>query len=763
MQALHLNETIITEALRELGCTFWPTDYEARVSKAPSPPSSVSEAWSVTMQFGHLIAPKLKESHAFWSNWLSAVKASTTQERPLSKATLALVKAFEDQFDQAMTMVDKSIEELRSVDLCQLSPDHVLQIAKSQPSSFSIPDSVLLAYALTKVDQDDQPMRRLSMQSEPKNVDVENEFEELGMWGFKDSRFQVHPTSKGNASVVMGGNRYGVSGKSLTKLIPFIEAETKINIDLYQDPPLEVVGFDVADCSLSPSQMEEVQSIVSRCSVLSGTRARHGTGHSQADAYQLRSAESIRVPDLVVWPATELEVENLVKTAQTNGWNLIPHGGGTNVSQATKCPTKEADPRPVISVDMTDMKSILWVNEEDGLAHVQAGITGRELVEEMNRRGYTIGHEPDSLEFSTLGGWIATKASGMKRSKYGNIEDIVVDIRVAASKGSFWQGSNEKEPTPVGRQSRGPDLLSLFLGSEGCLGIITSAVTRIWPLPPVQDYESVLMRNFDTGVQFAHSASKLGPFLPASVRLLDNAHFRLGQAMREEMSIVEKAAKSAFTLLSPALQSMSSHEMVCATVLFEGTQEEVQEQQRHIKKLAAQYGGLLLGPRIGRSGYDLTFVIAYLRDFALSYNFLGESFETFAPWSKLQTIVSATKQRIKDEHTKRRLPGRVFVGCRVTQLYHSGACLYFYICMYCGKVDDANGVFSEIEHCARQEILDQGGSLSHHHGIGKLRADFVRDMDSEALREGLLAVKDGLDPSNTFGARNGIFGSAPIG
>jgi alkyldihydroxyacetonephosphate synthase len=231
--------------------------------------------------------------------------------------------------------------------------------------------------------------------------------------------------------------------------------------------------------------------------------------------------------------------------------------------------------------------------------------------------------------------------------------------------------------------------------------------------------------------------------------------------MREEMSMVEKAAKSAFTLLSPTLQSMSSHDMVCATVLFEGTQEEVKEQQRHIKKLAAQYGGILLGPRIGRSGYDLTFVIAYLRDFALSYNFLGESFETFAPWSKLQNIVSATKQRIKDEHKKRRLPGDVFVGCRVTQLYHSGACLYFYLCMYCGNVDDANGVFSEIEHCARQEILDQGGSLSHHHGIGKIRADFVRAMDSEALREGLLAVKDGLDPSNTFGARNGIFGSAP--
>lgn len=119
---------------------------------------------------------------------------------------------------------------------------------------------------------------------------------------------------------------------------------------------------------------------------------------------------------------------------------------------------------------MTDMKRILWVNEEDGVAHVQAGITGSELVEEMKHRGYTIGHEPDSLEFSTLGGWIATKASGMKRSKYGNIEDLVLDIRVAGSTGMFWKGDKNTQEAAPGRESRGPDLISIFLGSEGRLG-----------------------------------------------------------------------------------------------------------------------------------------------------------------------------------------------------------------------------------------------------------------------------------------------------
>lgn len=409
---------------------------------------------------------------------------------------------------------------------------------------------------------------------------------------------------------------------------------------------------------------------------------------------------------------------------------------------------------------MTELKRILSVNEEDGIAHVQAGITGRELIDEMRRRGYTIGHEPDSLEFSTLGGWIATKASGMKRSKYGNIEDIVVDIRVAGAGGSIWQGSSVNELTTPGRQSRGPDLLSLFLGSEGCLGIITSALIRIWPLPPVHYYDSVIFTDFKTGLEFAQSVSKLGPFMPASVRLLDNAHFRLGQALREDTSFLESVGAAAWHLVSSTFRSMSSKTIVCATLSFEGSHDEVREQRRQIRKLANRHGGLSLGSQVGRSGYELTYVIAYLRDFALSYNYLGDSFETFAPWSKVQQVITATKSKIVEEHERRRLPGEVFVGCRVTQLYHDGACIYFYVCMYCGTVVDASSVFTEIESSARKEILRHGGSLSHHHGVGKIRNEFLRTMDSQAFRKSLLLVKNGLDPTNTFGARNGVFGSS---
>jgi alkyldihydroxyacetonephosphate synthase len=758
-RVLDVKQDVIERALLELGCELWNS---MCVSNVAEEVPYGSDAWVATLQFAHVVSPALRHTHPQWAEWLCQVEYSAFISDSVSanKSVLTLVKAFQNLFERAEARVDAAIEELRGKSVGTLTSYHVFQIAVENQEDESVPETLLLACSKMKVRDNELP-RKLS-KIEPSLIDpyVGNEFEELGMWGFKDSRFQVRPDAKGRPTVVLSGSRYELSGKNLTRLIPFIEQETKITIDFLREPPLDVMGLAIDDCGIAEDEVEELCGIVSEISVASSVRIRHGTGHSQEEAYQLRNCDSVRVPDVVVWPCSEHEVEKVVQKAKDLSWNLIPHGGGTNVSHATKCPSREADPRPIISVDMTRLNRIIWVKEEDGLAHVQAGITGKDLMEELKHRGYTIGHEPDSLEFSTLGGWIATKASGMKRSKYGNIEDIVVDIRVVGSNGLLWQGKNDEDTFfHPERESRGTGLLSLFVGSEGCLGIITSAVVRIFPLPLVQEHESILLTDFDTGSKFVYSVSRLGSFVPASVRLLDNAHFRLGLAMRETDSVSDYLRNLALRFLKPSFNSFSSNDVVCVTVVFEGSEVEVRQQRLQIRGLTEQYGGMLLGPGIGRAGYSLTFSIAYLRDFALSYNFLGDSFETFTPWSKLQQIVSSTKSRIKEEHKKRRLPGEVFVGCRVTQLYHSGACLYFYFCMFCGNVMNASKVFSEIEDEARREILRNGGSLSHHHGIGKIRSRYLRDMDSEGCRQALISLKKATDPSDVFGARNGVFGA----
>jgi len=587
--------------------------------------------------------------------------------------------------------------------------------------------------------------------------------ESFGAWGYKDSKFILSVEDDGRKCVTMRGDRYKISGTPMPKLIPFLEKETNVKVDLFKTSLPSIPYVSNLDTDFLPEDINLLLSILkndkNRVSTESIDRARHGTGHSQEDMFMIRSNEldKIRLPDAVVFPEDECEVQSLISIARRERWCLIPFGGGTNVIHATWCPSKEEDPRPMVSVDMRLMDKVLKVNEEDATVHVQAGITGGELVREMNSLGYTIGHEPDSIEFSTLGGWIATNASGMKQNKYGNIEDIVKEVRIVSSQGIMWQ-QNDGDGASFARVSTGTNLPSLVLGSEGSLGIITSAVLKIWPLPVVKEYQSVILHNFEDGILFVKDVSKLGVMKPASVRLLDNTQFRLGQAMKSDSSTFEVFKK--FLMKSYALLNggkFDAHEMVCATITFEGSPSEVKLQQSVMKNLASKHGGICAGAEIGRAGYDMTYAIAYIRDFAMTYGFLAESFETFVPWSKVKDLIIATKDCLRNEHSKRALPGVPIVTCRITQLYDEGVCVYFYFCMNYENVKDPSEVFSEIELAARKEILRKGGSLSHHHGIGKIRAPLMNNVNSESLKTVLLKIKDAFDPDNIFGARNGSF------
>ena len=403
------------------------------------------------------------------------------------------------------------------------------------------------------------------------------------------------------------------------------------------------------------------------------------------------------------------------------------------------------------------MCRVLWVNEEDGLIHVEAGITGIELIQSMEKLGFTIGHEPDSYEFSTLGGWIATKASGMKQNKYGNIEDIVREVSVVGAIGTRISNKHNTDKSCVGRSSTGVDLTSIMLGSEGCFGIISSAVLKIWPLAESTSHESVLLPNFDVGMRYVKELSKMRGMKPASVRLLDNEQFRLGQALKPDNSRYQTVRNIISKKVGYYLGDFTDKSVVCATITFEGSLQEVNLQKKYIREVASSHGGILAGSKVGKAGYDLTFAIAYLRDFALNYNILGESFETFVPWSKLTQVIQATKQRIYSEHKCRALPGVPFVCSRITQLYDDGACVYFYFCMQISGIADPSTVFSDIERAARQEILNNGGSLSHHHGLGKLRSPFVDQIYTQGYLDTLVAMKKAIDPGNIFGARNGVF------
>jgi alkyldihydroxyacetonephosphate synthase len=416
------------------------------------------------------------------------------------------------------------------------------------------------------------------------------------------------------------------------------------------------------------------------------------------------------------------------------------------VSQALLCP--EDEDRVIASIDMHGMNKIKWVNRANHTACIEAGIVGKDLEQQLKGTGMVLGHEPDSMEFSTLGGWVATRASGMRKNKYGNIEDIVVSLRMVTT-----QGTLEKS-CQVPRMSSGPDVHEIALGSEGTLGIVTEVVVRLRPAPQQTVYGSMIFPSFAQGCAALHEIA-LARLQPVSIRLVDNEQFQFGLSLKPpqedwKQNVVDKIKK---WYVVQRLK-FEPEQMVAATLLFEGTAAEIRAQETAVYSIAARHGGMKAGAENGIRGYFLTYMIAYMRDFGLGYQFLAESFETSCPHANVLALCEGVKKGIVASAKRHGVPREPFISCRVTQLYDTGVCIYFYFGFVWHGLADPVATFNKVEHDAREDILRYGGSISHHHGVGKLRKAWMRDSISPVGMQALQGIKKALDPQNIFGSQN---------
>ena len=567
----------------------------------------------------------------------------------------------------------------------------------------------------------------------------------LHRWGFKDSGFEL----TGEKTVTFSGSRYEVSGTVMPDFIPYIESVLGINFDKKdQISPVEVKPTQSSN--LDQDFLDTLKNSFNddRFTVDDMERLIHSHGQETfKDVYKVLYNSIERTVDLVFYPENEDEVKLMVELAAKYNICIIPYGGGTNVTRALTIPENEK--RTVVSIDMRRMSKIEWINKEDRRICVQSGITGGELIELLKEEGFTIGHEPDSVELSTVGGWIATNASGMKKNRYGNIEDIVENVNMISPKGVISQVN------PISRGSIGFKPQNVLFGSEGNIGIITKAVLKIYEIPKHQKYNSVLFKNWSDGVSFMKMLSKTN-YIPASVRLVDNIQFRFGQALKPRTegfkSIKSKIEK--FFIIN--VKGFDPDKMCALTIVTEGTKEEVDYQQKNVNKLAKKHKGVIGGPGNGKRGYMLTYAIAYVRDFAAKYQIMGETMETTVPWSKIQDVIDATSEKIVQLHKEHDLPGKPYISYRIPQIYHTGVCIYFMLGMSVKGVNNPEEKFSKIEHSLRGTIIQHGGSISHHHGVGKLRKDFIPDMLSKTSIQLIKEMKKVHDPSNIFGSSNGI-------
>lgn len=469
-------------------------------------------------------------------------------------------------------------------------------------------------------------------------------------------------------------------------------------------------------------------------------------GHTLQEAYKLYKGLSFeRIPDIVIWPNNHKEVVQIVQMACLHNVVLIPYGGGTNVTRALECPSDEQ--RMIVSLDTSQMNRILWIDKENLLAHIEVGIIGQDLERELSKHGLCLGHEPDSYEFSSLGGWIATRASGMKRNIYGNIEDMVLHITMVTPKGVI------KKNCEVPRMSTGPDIHQFILGSEGIFGIITEATLKVRPIPECIKYSSVVFPSFEPGVAFLKEVAQK-KLKPASLRLIDNEQFQFGQALNTVKSPLNNMLKAFKILMLKYVKGYDLKKIAVTTILLEGNTKDVQALNSQLIQVARKYGGIAAGEENGKIGYFLTFVIAYLRDEGLRFGILGESFETSVSWDRAVDTINNVKDRVKRDAEFYKIAHPPLVSCRVTQCYETGVCVYFYIIFNQEGLENPVEIHSLLEDGARDEILQIGGSLSHHHGVGKIRKKWLAKTMTEPGIGVLKAIKAYIDPENIFGCEN---------
>ncbi|KAF5293543.1 hypothetical protein FQA39_LY03028 [Lamprigera yunnana] len=558
-------------------------------------------------------------------------------------------------------------------------------------------------------------------------------------WGYKDSKFVVR-----DGIVYFTGSRYPIGEISLPYFTQWILDRFNVDVEVMQTSRSMPTEDEIPLPIFSNDSYNHLTNLNIEFSTKGIDRLVRAHGHTLHDIHTLRASNFVRIPDIVLWPKDHNDVVQIVNMAHNQNMVIVPFGGGTSVTGSIWCSKNEL--RTIISLDTSQMNRILWVDRENLVVCCESGIIGQDLERELEKLGYTVGHEPDSYEFSSLGGWVATRASGMKKNTYGNIEDLLVHVKMVTTKGVLEK--NCQAP----RMSCGPDFNHLILGSEGCLGVITEVILKIRPLPKIKRYGSVVFPNFELGVNCVREVAKQR-CQPASIRLMDNEQFQFGQTLRATPGYFGLILEGLKKLYIVKIKGFDVNSMCVLTLLFEGESKDVETQEKKIYQIANKFGGIPGGQKNGERGYTLTFVIAYIRDLALQYFVLAESFETSVPWDRATSLCRNVKYVVAEECKKYNIQ-HYLICARVTQTYDAGCVVYFYFAFNHRNINNGVEVYEQIEEKARDEIIASGGSLSHHHGIGKIRMKWYPLTASQVGVELFKATKQELDPKNVFACGN---------
>ena len=459
-------------------------------------------------------------------------------------------------------------------------------------------------------------------------------------------------------------------------------------------------------------------------------RVTHAAGRSYPDLVRLRGGDASGAPDAIVAPASGEQVAPVLKACAEAGVAVIPFGGGTSVVggvEALRGPHAAA-----VSLDLRRMDRILEVDRDSLTARLEPGLMGPQLERLLGEAGLTLGHFPQSFEFSTVGGWVATRSAGQASTGYGRIDALVEALRCETPVGGL---STRNAPA----SAAGPSLREVMMGSEGTFGVITEATLRVRPAPASRHYEGWSFSTFEEGVR-ALRVLEQGGAAPDVARLADVDETRLTMALGSTGNVADRAGR--------AYLRLRGHEQGClAFTGFEGTHEEVARRRGRAASILRAAGGLSLGERPGRAWLRGRFSAPYLRDELLDRGVMVETLETAAPWSALLAVHATVGGALREALTGRGTPPAVM--CHVSHLYPSGASLYF---TFLARQERGTELaqWRVAKSAASQAIHASGGTITHHHAVGTDHAPWMPAEVGPLGVEVLRAVKQRLDPTGVM-------------
>ena len=456
-------------------------------------------------------------------------------------------------------------------------------------------------------------------------------------------------------------------------------------------------------------------------------RLRHARGQSVPDWIAMRFGEFGAFPDGVAHPSTDEDVADLLVYARRTGTRLIPYGGGSSVVGHVN---PLMDGPPVVSVDMTGMDSLLDLDRKSWLAAIGAGASGPRVEEQLSENGFRLGHYPQSWEFSTVGGWIATRSSGQQSYYYGRIEDTF-----AGGHMETLDGPMDIPPFPA--SAAGPDLRHLVLGSEGRLGIITNAVMRVRPLPQAEKFYGVFFPTWEKGQAALQQAVQAG--LPLST-------MRLSNPMETETTLQLSGKEKLVSLAHTGLGLIGYGDERCLLIYgVTGTHRDVSRGRRAASSVFSKHSGFMPFELIGKMWEKSRFTSPYLRNTLWDKGYVLDTFETALPWRCVNDYTADVLEKVRSASEDAGVPLLIFA--HLSHVYRDGASVYItYLFPKLPTAEENLEHWRKCKAASAEAIVAHSATISHQHGVG---VDHAPYLEAEKGEVGMHILRDlcrSMDP-----------------